>query len=182
MCDHGIYVRSLINMIDRIPILAIACLHACFVELRLAAILCQADHSTGIKALKAMEREQKKDAAGTLLEIKMLDRSCIVGFGQGLEKFIPSYFASGVTCLQPGSVLGPLPPLHQRPMLRLVSDREATNNAAQGYITSRCRALEVIDPFHILWRICLQGLNKSGCRGTSTSYFQPHGDISPTMP
>ena len=133
---------------------------------RLAALFEEVDNSTGVKALKKMNAEHKKDQSGTVMEIKQLDRACLIAFGQGLERFIPSYFAGGVTCLCPGTDLGPLPPLHQRPMLRIVSDRETSNTAAQAYLTSRCRVLEVTDPFHILWRIALQGLNKAGCRGT----------------
>ena len=50
-------------------------------------------------------------------------------------------------------------------MLRMVNDRETTGNSMQGYIVSRARALEVNEPFHILWRIALNGLEKAGCRG-----------------
>ena len=75
-------------------------------------------------------------------------------------------FASGVTCLRPGKFDdGMLPPLADRPMVRLVADREKAGSAAQAFLCTRLRAMEVSDPFHILWRCALNGVNAAGCQG-----------------
>ena len=130
------------------------------------------DTSTARAQLRAMHAHSKQGNTTTVMEIRQLDMLCNIAFGEGLQRFKPGYFTSGVTCLRPGSLrCAALPPLEQRPMLRLVADREKAGNAAQGYLCSRLRALEVSDPFHILWRIALNGINAAGCKGPGSNHI-----------
>ena len=50
-------------------------------------------------------------------------------------------------------------------MLRILTDREKVGGAMVGYLCSRLRAMEVNDPAHILWRICLLAIDASGLKG-----------------
>jgi hypothetical protein len=137
-----------------------------FLYLRLSSILTARDTSTAVTCLKNLTKTFKTDRSATIFEIRQLDMCCHIAFGEGLERFIPPYFAGGVTRLRPGHFPDvQLPPLAARPMLRIVSDREKAANAAQGFLTSRLRALEVADPFHVLWRIALNGIKAAGCQG-----------------
>lgn len=120
--------------------------------------------------LKKVHKEAKDRHMATVHEVKMLDRLCGLAFGDGLARFIPTYFASGVSCLSPGCLKADgLVPWTDRPLLRVVADREKAGNAAQGYLCSRLRALEVSDPFHILWRVALNAIQQAGCRGFQTT-------------
>ena len=47
----------------------------------------------------------------------------------------------------------------------MVLDREKSGNVVQGMLATRLRALEVSDPFHILWRIAMLGVDRAGCKG-----------------
>ena len=137
---------------------------------RLADLLTQRDAGTAMKVLKKVHPETKGGHMATVHEVKMLDRLCGLAFGVGLARFVPSYFASGVSCLRPGCLKADgLAPWADRPLLRVVADREKAGNAAQGYLCSRLRALEVSDPFHILWRIALNAINEAGCQGFRTT-------------
>jgi hypothetical protein len=119
-----------------------------------------------MKVLKKAHKEAKGEHLSTVHEVKMLDRLCGLALGNGLARFIPSYFAGGVSCLRPGCFKAEgLVPWAERPLLRLAADREKAGNAAQGYLCSRLRALEVSDPFHILWRIALNAIKEAGCQG-----------------
>ena len=137
---------------------------------RLADLLTQRDAGTAMKVLKKVHQEAKGGHMATVHEVKMLDRRCGLAFGVGLARFVPSYFASGVSCLRPGCLKADgLAPWADRPLLRVVADREKAGNAAQGYLCSRLRALEVSDPFHILWRIALNAIKEAGCQGFPTT-------------
>ena len=72
---------------------------------------------------------------------------------EGLAMFVPPYFMCGVYQLKPGSLnTAAMPPLSARPLLRLLTDREATQTSSAGYLCSRCRAMEAnllpdVNPF-----------------------------------
>ena len=147
--------------------------------------------------LRGMAKRGKGNGREVIAEVKLIDRVLQIGTGAGLARFVPSYFEGGVKPMAIGGrdgamdltkgggdelpplaaePLSPaggggveLPPFAARPILRLVLDREKSGEAAQGFLRSRCRVLEVSDPAHIMWRAALNGVAATGARGAVAS-------------
>ena len=133
---------------------------------RLQALLTAPDTNTVRSHFQSLARLQRP-LMNAEAEVKHVDNLCILGLGVGLRYFAPPYFSGGVTPLELGRLPREgLPPFLARPLLRLVMDRETQGTVAQGFLRTRCRALEVADPAHVLWRAAVLGLSDSGARGT----------------
>lgn len=101
--------------------------HCALFELRLADILVETDKTTAIKQFRQFNKDEKNQRTGTAFEIRQLDKLCTIALGEGLAKFVPAYFKTGVACLTPGIVYDsklPPPSREPRPLLRVVADRE----------------------------------------------------------
>ena len=59
------------------------------------------------RALKKMRRSKYKEGKTTVHEVQQLDKQCLTAFGEGLVRFVPSYFKDGVKkCLRTASARG----------------------------------------------------------------------------
>lgn len=137
--------------------------------LRLAAILNEGNAEEAQAALKKFRRDPSKTGKASLHEVQQLDRQLITACGTGLSKFIPSYFKDGVKAMHPGcfsdGCLELFVEWSRAPLLRIVADRESSMCAAQAFLASRLRVVEVSDPCHVLWRACQLGVEHAGCKG-----------------
>jgi len=135
----------------------------------LASILWEKDEGDAQQAFKKAKLQNTQKGKASLHEVQQLDRQCVVAFGIGLKRFVPSYFAAGVREMAPGCCSsGQLvfdTPFEAAPLLRITSDREASMNNAQTFLLSRVRAVEVSDPCHVLWRCAQLGLEHAGYKG-----------------
>ena len=135
----------------------------------LASILWEKDADDAQQAFKKAKFRNTQAGKASLHEVQQIDRHCMIAFGTGLKKFVPSYFAAGVCNLAPGCYSsGQLvlsTPFEEAPLLRITSDREACMNNAQTFLMSRIRAVEVSDPCHVLWRCAQLGLEHAGYKG-----------------
>ena len=125
--------------------------------------------STSLK--KLWRKKQQQGHAAALYELRTLEHICKIGAGHSLWAFAPEYFTSGPKALRPGHLkdlltdeVG-LPPLNKRKFLRIVVDRERVGGSFVGYLTSRLRLMEVNDPAHVFWRICINGFQAAGLKG-----------------
>lgn len=122
------------------------------------------------KTLKQLRRKADKGKA-CMHEVQQLDKQCLTLFGEGLARFVPTYFKEGGAvsmhpgCFNQGGPLQLVQKWSEAPLLRLVTDRDASVNAAQLFLASRLRAVEVSDPCHILWRTAQLGVEHSGFKG-----------------
>ena len=145
-------------------------------DLRLGNILMEQDVSTASALMKAWKKKAQSATSASLQEMKDLDHICMLGLGEGLTAFIPSYFSDGPKVLRPGHLKDLLgaggvvePPLKERRMLRLVADREKSGGAFVGYLISRIRCMDAHDPAHILWRVCILALKAAGLSGRASN-------------
>ena len=140
------------------------------VSLRLASILMQTNADEAQQALKKLRRSKNKEGKATLHEVQQLDKQCITAFGEGLGRFVPSYFTGGVQKMTPGCFSSGLLKLERlwsdAPLLRVVSDRDSTMSNVQTFLISRLRALEVSDPCHILWRCAQLAIEHAGFKSS----------------
>ena len=127
---------------------------------------------------KKWRKKEQQNRASSVQELRMLDRLCRIGCGHGVSGFTPEYFADGPKPLRPGqfqklltSEVG-LPPFEKRKFLRVVVDREKVGGAFVGFLTSRVRCMEVNDPAHILWRICILAVQAAGLKGRFIKDFR----------
>ena len=131
----------------------------------LAQALMEPDDAQSLKYLKKAARAGKEHGQNTLFEIKQLNSLIGLALGSDLTHFLPEYFKHGVIPLLPGccsSYQDQLRPWDERPLLRIVGDREKSQNAMQTFLCSRLRALELSDPHHILWRVAQLGIEHAG--------------------
>ena len=54
------------------------------------------------RALKLIRRSKYKEGKTTVHEVQQLDKQCLTAFGEGLVRFVPSYFKDGVKKMSPG--------------------------------------------------------------------------------
>ena len=123
------------------------------------------DDANSLKYLRQAARAGKEPGHHTLYELKQLDSLIALALGADLTHFVPTYFKDGAFPLMPGSCSSyqdQLPPWDDRPLLRIVGDREKSQNAMQTFACSRLRALELSDPHHILWRVAQLGIEHAG--------------------
>jgi len=128
------------------------------------------DVSTATALHQQFQKNAKRARSAAMLELKTVDNLFLIGTGCGLSSFIPEYFQDGPKVLVPGHLkdilpLAGLPPLPERKFLRLLGDREKVGGAFVGFLTSRLRVMEVNDPAHVLWRICILAIQASGLKG-----------------
>ena len=122
------------------------------------------------RALKLIRRSKYKEGKTTVHEVQQLDKQCLTAFGEGLARFVPSYFKDGVKRMSPGCFSSGLLklecPWSDAPLLRLVSDRESSMNNVQTFLISRLRAVEISDPCHILWRCAQLAIEHAGFKSS----------------
>ena len=132
----------------------------------MAEALTEPDLKKSRKLVQSAALAGKEHGASTLFELKQLDRSLKFATGKTLEYFLPAYFRSGVFKIHPSgcssSWADQLEPWDYRPLLRIVGDREKSQNAVQCFLLSRLRAVELSDPHHILWRVAQLGIEHAG--------------------
>ena len=130
----------------------------------LCAALLEPDDDNAKAKLKKAAHVGKAAGQAVLSEMKQLNRLLGVGIGTDLAYFVPTYFAEKVYRLSPScnSWAHQLAPWDERPLLRIVGDREKSQNAMQSFLCSRLRAMELSDPHHILWRVAQLGIEHAG--------------------
>ena len=103
-----------------------------------------------------------------------MDRSLKFATGKSLCYFLPTYFNDGVFKIHPtgcsSSWANQLEPWDSRPLLRIVGDREKSQNALQCFLCSRLRAVELSDPHHILWRVAQLGIEHAGLKDIAAAF------------
>ena len=132
----------------------------------LARALMEPDDNNCVKELRAAVKVAKESGSSIMQELKLLDRTLKFATGKSLKFFLPKYFNAGVFKMNPtgcrSSWSEQLEPWDARPLLRIVGDRERSQNALQCFLCSRLRAVEVSDPHHILWRVAQLGIEHAG--------------------
>ena len=132
----------------------------------LATALTEPDDENSTKLLKAAAKIGKETGQTILFDLKQLDWSLKFATGKTLCYFLPSYFDAGVFKMHPtgcsSSWAGQLVAWDERPLLRVVGDRERSQNAVQCFLCSRLRAVELSDPHHILWRVAQLSIEHAG--------------------
>lgn len=124
-------------------------------------------------ALKKIRKSKNKEGKTTVHEVQQLDKQCVTAFGEGLARFVPSYFKDGVKRMSPGCFSSGLLklecPWSDAPLLRLVSDRESSMNNVQTFLISRLRAVEISDPCQILRRCAQLAIEHAGFKSSEAT-------------
>ena len=129
----------------------------------LAAALLEPDDENSGKLLKVAAKVGHEKGKTILFDLKQLQRSLKFATGKDLCYFLPSYFKTSVYSITAGcSSSWSLEPWDERPLLRIVGDRERSQNALQCFLLSRLRTIELSDPHHILWRVAQLGIEHAG--------------------